>query len=106
MTQRALFIEIEQRKKDAAKKMFVEFFNTRNNSFLGTRMKCLPFSFASSDTEHGQVRDMAPTQNSLLSSLQSIEISTYALTNTVHTVSNDEASTDISLLQDLVELES
>ena len=86
--------------------MFVEFFNTRNNSFLGTRMKCLPFSFASSDTEHGQVRDMAPTKNSLLSSLQSIKIPTYALTNTVHTVSNDEASTDISLLQDLVELES
>ena len=106
-TQRALFIEIDQSKKEVAKKMFVEFFNTGNNSFLGTRMKFLPFSFTSSDIEHGQVRDMAPTQNSLLSSLQCIQIPTYALTNTVRKVSsNDKASTDIPLLQDLVELES
>ena len=107
-SQRALFIELEQSKKDVAKKLFLEFFNTGNNSFLGgTRMKFLPFSFTSSVVEHAQVRDMAaPTQNSLLSSLQGIEIPTYALTNTVRTVSKDEVTTEISLLQDLVELES
>ena len=79
-SQRALFIEIEQSKKDVAKKLLLKFFNTGKNSFLGTRMKFLSFSFTSSDAEHAQVRDMAPTQNSLLSSLQSIEIPTYALT--------------------------
>jgi len=105
-SQRALFIEIEQSKKDVAKKLFLEFFNTGNNSFLGTHMKFLPFSFTSSVAEHAQVRDMAPNLNSLLSSLQSIEIPTYALTNTVRMVTKYDVTTEISLLQDLVELES